>query len=55
MNNVLIAIGLRNEFLEKRAVETVIRIGKVEVDHGDTSCKTPDAVVYIAKAKKKVK
>jgi len=26
------------------------RIGKVEVDHGDTSCKTPDAEPYILKA-----
>jgi len=25
-------------------------IGKVEVDHGETSCKTPDAVPYIEKA-----
>ena len=26
------------------------RIGKVEVDHGDTDCKTPDAVSYIKKS-----
>jgi len=26
------------------------RIGKVEVDHGETSCKTPDASTYIRKA-----
>jgi hypothetical protein len=25
------------------------RIGPVEVDHGETACKTPDAVTYIAK------
>lgn len=25
------------------------RIGKVEVDHGETGCKTPDAAVYIRK------
>ena len=25
------------------------RIGKVEVDHGGTGCKTPDAASYIAK------
>jgi len=24
-------------------------IGTVEVDHGDTSCKTPDATAYIEK------
>ena len=27
------------------------RIGKVEVDHGETGCKTQDAVTYIQKAK----
>ena len=25
------------------------KIGKVEVDHGQTSCKTPDAASYMAK------
>jgi hypothetical protein len=26
------------------------RIGKVEVDHGETGCKTPDAAKYIERA-----
>ncbi len=51
MNGALIAIGVRNAKLEKLAVAAAKRIGKVEVDHGDTSCKTPDAVAYIAKTK----
>lgn len=51
MNSALIAIGCRNPKLEKLAVAVAKRIGKVEVDHGDTSCKTPDAVAYIAKTK----
>jgi len=51
MNGALIAIGVRNSKLEKLAVAAAKRIGKVEVDHGDTSCKTPDAVAYIAKTK----
>lgn len=51
MNGALIAIGLRNTKLEKLAVAAAKRIGKVEVDHGDTSCQTPDAVAYIAKTK----
>jgi 3-methyladenine DNA glycosylase AlkD len=51
MNGALIAIGLRNAKLEKRAVAAATRIGKVEVDHGETSCETPDAAAYIAKAK----
>lgn len=50
MNNALIAIGIyRPEFTEA-AKATAARIGKVEIDHGDTSCKTPDAVAYIEKA-----
>lgn len=51
MNGAVIAIGVRNSKLEKLAVAAAKRIGKVEVDHGDTSCKTPDAVAYIAKTK----
>jgi len=51
MNGALIAIGLRNPRLEKKAVAAAKRIGKVEVDHGETSCETPDAAAYIAKAK----
>lgn len=51
MNGALIAIGVRNPKLERLAVAAAKRIGKVEVDHGDTSCKTPDAVAYIAKTK----
>jgi len=50
MNGALIAIGIRNPALEKKAVAAAERIGKVEVDHGDTGCKTPDAVPYIRKA-----
>ncbi len=50
MNGALIAIGLRNDELEKRAVDVAKKIGKVEVDHGETNCKTPDAIEYIKKA-----
>lgn len=50
MNGALIAIGLRNEQLEKKALAVAKQIGKVEVDHGQTGCKTPDAAAYIAKA-----
>jgi len=49
MNGALIAIGGRNAKLRKLATEAARRIGKVEVDHGDTSCKTPEAIPYIAK------
>ncbi len=50
MNNALISIGIRNPKLNKKAVAAAKRIGKVEVDHGQTGCKTPDAVPYMAKA-----
>jgi 3-methyladenine DNA glycosylase AlkD len=51
MNMAVIAIGLRGAALEKKAVSAATRIGKVNVDHGDTACKTPDAVEYLRKAK----
>ncbi|MBI3969855.1 MAG: DNA alkylation repair protein [Chloroflexi bacterium] len=47
MNNALIAIGIRNPTLEQAARAAARRIGKVEVDHGQTGCKTPDAITYI--------
>ena len=49
MNNALIAIGIRNPALREKAFAAAARIGKVEVDHGETGCKTPDAVGYIRK------
>jgi len=49
MNNALIAIGIRNPALQKQATAAAGRIGKVEVDHGETGCKTPDATAYIQK------
>ncbi len=48
MNNAVIAIGLRPK-LRKNVIAAAKRIGKVEVDHGKTGCKTPDAASYIAK------
>jgi 3-methyladenine DNA glycosylase AlkD len=58
MNMALISIGIRNSHLQKKATATAKRIGKVIVDHGETNCKTPDAVAYIKKTvehKKKMK
>jgi 3-methyladenine DNA glycosylase AlkD len=54
MNNVLMSIGIYKENCRKPALATAKRVGKVEVDHGDTSCKTPDAVAYIQKAVKRL-
>jgi 3-methyladenine DNA glycosylase AlkD len=49
MNGALISIGVRGPKLQKKAIAAAKRIGKVEVDHGETSCKTPDAIQYIKK------
>ncbi len=49
MNGALIAIGGRSAGLRKAACAAAKRIGKLEVDHGDTACQTPDAIPYIDK------
>jgi hypothetical protein len=45
----VIAIGCRSPALRKAALAAAKRIGKVDVDQGDTACKTPDAAGYIEK------
>jgi 3-methyladenine DNA glycosylase AlkD len=50
MNSALIGIGLRSPGLKKAAIAAAKRIGRVDVDHGETGCKTPDAAMYIQKA-----
>lgn len=47
MNMALIGIGGSLPALETAALEAADRIGKVEVDHGATGCKTPAAAPYI--------
>lgn len=51
MNQAVISIGLRNPALEAAALAVAAKIGRVEVDHGDTACETPDVAAYIAKTK----
>jgi hypothetical protein len=53
MNGALISIGVFKPTLRTKAIEVAKRIGKVEVDHGETNCKTPDAVPSIEKASKR--
>lgn len=55
LNGALIAIGVFKDALRAKAIATAKRIGVVEVDHGDTSCKTPDAAAYIERAVKRKK
>ena len=47
MNNTLIAIGIRNAALQEKALSAARTIGPVEIDHGETNCKTPNAADYI--------
>jgi len=49
MLNALIAAGGRNEALGEQAVAAAGRIGKVDVDHGQTGCKTPNPEPTIRK------
>ncbi len=49
MNSALIAIGIKNPSLQKKATLSAKKIGKVIVDHGQTNCKTPNAASYIEK------
>lgn len=51
MNMAVINIAVRNPALEAAAIATAKRIGKIDVDHGETSCETPDAIAYIGKIK----
>ena len=55
MNNAIIALGVWRPKVRKNAVAAATRIGKVDVDHGDTNCKTPEAVSYIAKAARRAR
>jgi 3-methyladenine DNA glycosylase AlkD len=51
MNNALIAIGLRNDYLAQYALVIAKRIGPVEIDYGETNGKTLDAVLTIQEAR----
>jgi len=53
MNGALISIGIFKPALREKAIEAAKRIGKIEVDHGETNCQTPEAVAYIQKAAKR--
>jgi len=55
MNGAVISIGVFKPALTKEAFATAKKIGKVEVDHGETGCKTPDAIDYIQKTLKRLR
>ena len=50
MNSFIIAVGTYVKPLSELAKSTANQIGKVSVDVGDTACKVPQALEYIAKA-----
>lgn len=52
MNGFVIAVGSYVKPLLKEAKATAKKIGKVEVDMGETACKVPLATDYIAKIEK---
>lgn len=51
MNMFVISVGCYVVPLTATAIATAKRVGKVEVDVGDTDCKIPDAVAYIDKVR----
>ena len=54
MNSALINIGAQKG-MQRDAIAAARRIGNVEVDHGETGCKTPDAEAYIKKMAERAK
>lgn len=52
MNYFVIACGTYVAPLGAKAITTARKIGKVEVDVGDTDCKIPDAESYIMKSRR---
>lgn len=49
MNGFVIALGSYVPALTNEALKAAAKIGKVEVDMGDTDCRVPDAATYIKK------
>ncbi len=49
MNDALISIAVTCPSLRDEALEAARAIGRVEIDHGETGCKTPDALATIEK------
>jgi len=53
MNGYVIAVGSYIPALNEAAKQAAKKMGKVEVDMGDTACKIPDAITYIKKVEDK--
>jgi len=55
MNYALIHIGSRRGILNRRGIEVAKKIGKVNVDYGEASCKVPDAFENLSSDKLKLR
>lgn len=52
MNNFVIMVGTYVAPLADQAIATARKLGRVEVDMGDTACQVPDAESYIIKSRR---
>lgn len=52
MNNFVIMVGTYVAPLGAKAIATARRIGRVEMDMGDTECRVPEAESYILKSRR---
>ena len=52
MNNFVISCGTYIAPLADKAIAAAKKLGKVDVDMGDTACKVPDAESYIIKSRR---
>lgn len=52
MNSYVICVGTYVLPLADKAIATARKLGRVEVDMGDTACKIPDAESYIIKSRR---
>ncbi len=52
MNGLVISCGTYIAPLADKAINTAKKVGKVEVDMGDTSCQVPEAESYIIKCRR---
>lgn len=52
MNYLIIAVGTYVAPLGTKAIAAARKIGRIEVDFGETDCKIPDAESYIMKARR---
>ena len=55
MNSALISLGGYNSCVYEDVVACSGRLGPIQVDHGDTGCKTPEPLAYMNKLRARLK